>query len=145
MVPWVRLHDSACNITYAMFIWLPSIGSNAESTSKPPVTRPPTMKTLTLLKWQNEGKIEKFQTKKQIFLKWRDIGILLEIPWQVLEDWQRTKQSSEVCCDAVINHWLNNPTEEYPATWEGLYDLLEDCELDVVASNLKKAVANATR
>ena len=88
--------------------------------------------------------MEKFQTKKQIFLKWREIGSLLGIPFQELEDWQRRKHSSQDCCDAVINHWLNNPTEDYPTTWEGLYDLLEDCELGEVASNLKTAVENAT-
>ena len=112
------------------------------STSNPP--RVPTIKTLTVLKWRNDqGNIEKFQTKKQIFIKWRDMGNMLEIPWQVLEDWESNKKSSQECCDAVIHHWLNNPTEDYPATWEGLYELLKDCELDVVASKLKKAVERA--
>ena len=68
---------------------------------------------------------------------------MLEIPWQVLEDWQKDKRSSQDCCDAVIHHWLINPTEDYPATWEGLYELLEDCELGMVASKLKIAVKNA--
>ena len=71
------------------------------------------------------------------------MGNVLEIPWQELEDWEKNKRSSQDCCDAVIHHWLSNPTEEYPATWEGLYELLEDCELGVVASKLKIAVKSA--
>lgn len=113
------------------------------STANTGPPRVPTLKTLTVLKWRNDqGDIEKFHTKKQIFHKWRDMGNVLDIQWQELEDWKNNKRSSQDCCDAVIHHWLNNQTD-YPATWEGFYELLGDCELGVVASNLKRAVERA--
>ena len=90
-----------------------------------------------------DGQIKKFKTKSHLSLKWREIGNLLQIPYETLELWVKEKRSTEDCCDAVIHHWLSNPTKDYPSTWEGLYELLEDCGCSGVAERLKKAVENA--
>ena len=59
-----------------------------------------------------------------------------------MEVWSR-EMNSEDCCDAVLSQWLHYPPRRYPATWEGLCELLDDCELGELASELKLAVSNA--
>ena len=76
-----------------------------------------------------------------IIHKWRDIGNFV-VAWQQLEVWAKEKDAKE-CCEAVLSHWLDHPPRYYPATWEGLYELLDDSELSQVAIELKQAVINA--
>ena len=73
--------------------------------------------------------------------QWRDIGNLF-VPRQQLVVWDKEKGAKE-CCEEMLNYWLDNPPHQYPATWEGLYELLDDSELGEVASKLKCAVENA--
>ena len=49
----------------------------------------------------------------------------------------------EESCEAVLSHWLDHNPRHYPATWEGLYELLNDSELSQVVNKLKCAVNNA--
>ena len=76
-----------------------------------------------------------------IIHKWRDIGNFV-VAWQQLEVWAKEKDAKE-CCESVLSHWLDNPPCHYPATWEGLYELLDDSELGQVAIELRQAVDNA--
>jgi hypothetical protein len=95
-----------------------------------------------LIKWKNErGEVKKFRLKQSIMHKWRDIGSLW-LPWQQLEVWAKRKDDKN-CCEAVLCAWLDQSPRRYPATWEGLYDLLDDSELGQVAADLKQAVDNA--
>ena len=55
--------------------------------------------------------------------------------------WEKEKKTEE-CCTAVFHYWLDHPCEDYPPTWEGLGELLVDCELSQVATELKLAVNN---
>ena len=61
---------------------------------------------------------------------------------QQLDVWAKEKDAED-CCDAVLSHWLDHPPRHYPATWEGLYELLDDSELGQPAADLKKAVERA--
>ena len=76
-----------------------------------------------------------------IIHKWRDIGNLV-LPRQQLEAWARRRDEKE-CCELVLSHWLDQSPRRYPATWEGLYELLDDSKLGQVAIELKQAVDNA--
>ena len=108
-------------------------------------TAKPTSANMTVIRWKNEGgEIKKFRLKSSIMHKWRDVGNLV-VPRQQLEVWAREKDSSKECCEAVLSHWLDHPPRDYPATWEGLYELLEDSELGQVATDLKQAVDNVIR
>ena len=81
-----------------------------------------------MISWRNErGEVKKFRLKQSIMHKWRDIGDLV-IPWQQLEVWTKEKDAKE-CCSAVLSYRLEYPPHNYPATWEGLYELLKDSEL----------------
>ena len=102
----------------------------------------PTSSNLTVIRWKNEkGEIKKFRLKQSIIHKWKSIGDLV-VPRQQLEVWAKKKEDEE-SCRAVISYWLDHPPRHYPATWEGLYELLDDCELSQVIIELKQAVDNA--
>ena len=98
---------------------------------------------LMLIKWKDEqGQKQRFHLMNNIGHKWRDIA-------QVLSISQLTNLSTEYreipreCCRAVLDQWLTNPPPDYPATWNGLIELLEDCELRHVATELKTALRKA--
>ena len=102
----------------------------------------PTSTNLTVIRWRNErGDVKKFWLKQSIIHRWRKIGNLV-VPRQQLEVWAK-RLDDEECCEAVLSHWLDHPPRHYPATWGGLYELLDDSQLGQVATELKQAVDNA--
>ena len=75
---------------------------------------------------------------ERISSKWRDIGELIGLSFQQLDCMAREHRDKHLdCCRAVLGHWLENPSEEYPITWRGLIELLQDSELGQVVSELK--------
>ena len=71
--------------------------------------------------------------------------MLLGIDINELDSWEHQLQSSSSCWNKVIDHWLaGGGTAEYPATWEGLYTLLEDAECSQAAKDMEAAVKAAT-
>ena len=103
------------------------------------------VKNLTLIKWKDDGgEIQLFYLRENIAHKWRTIGELLDMTnskLQSLADEHRDKL--EECCRAVLGHWLENPPLEYPTTWQGLIDLLEDSQLGQVVTQLRTALSKA--
>lgn len=48
------------------------------------------------------------------------------------------------CWVKVMDYWMiENPTPEYPLTWDGLCEMLEDVEYTEVAKELREAVEAA--
>ena len=73
--------------------------------------------------------------------KWRDLGRLVLIEEAQLEGFARKYQNDiNECCRAVLTKWQENPPPDYPATWGGLIELLEDCQLPEVVKELKEAL-----
>ena len=117
-------------------LYAPHILASQKHTAKPNMTN------LTIFKWKNkDGEVKKFRLKSRVVHKWRDIGDIVT-SYEQLEVWDKDKDSNG-CCSAVLNHWLNHPPSQYPATWEGLIELLDDIELSNVAIELKVALENA--
>ena len=100
------------------------------------------MKNLTLLKWKDsQGKQHKLRIVQNICPKWRYIGNLLGISDPVLESMlSQYRGDLEECCYAVLRRWLDNGSPDYPLTWEGLLDLLEDADCAEVAEELREAL-----
>ena len=95
-----------------------------------------------MIKWKNErGEAKKFRLRQSIIHKWRNLGDLV-VPRQQLEVWAKRKDDEE-SCRSVLSYWLDHPPRHYSATWEGLYELLDDSELDQVATEHKQAVENS--
>ena len=105
-------------------------------------TAKPTSANLKLIKWRNsQGEVKRFRLITSIMNKWRDVGDMV-VHSQQLDVWSK-KMDDKDCCRAMLLYWLVNPPSKYPVTWEGLYELLEDCELSEIARELKMAVDNA--
>ena len=100
------------------------------------------MKDLTLIKWKDsQGKQHKLRIVQNVCPKWRYIGNLLEISDPVLESiLSQYRGDLEECCYAVLRQWLDNGSPDYPLTWEGLIELLEDSDCAQIAQELRDAL-----
>ena len=80
---------------------------------------------------------------ERVSLNWRDIGELIGLSYQQLECIRDDRDKNIDRCRAVLGHWLENPPEEYPITWRGLIELLQDSELGQVVTELKNALSRS--
>ena len=101
---------------------------------------------LKLIKWEDkQGQKQKFYLMDKIESKWRDIGQLLGLSISQLDDLSTKYQDKPTeCCRAVLGWWLDKPPPDYPATWNGLIELLEDCQLSHVVTELKTVLSKAS-
>ena len=99
---------------------------------------------LTLIRWRDDqGRIQRFYLMDNISYKWRIIGELLGLPFPKLESIaMEHRDKPENCCRSVLGQWLDNPSPRYPATWQGLLELLEDGKLGEIATQLRTALEN---
>ena len=96
---------------------------------------------LQCIKWTEGGETKRFFLIEKIANKWRILGQLLSIEEAQLEGFVRQYQNDiNECCRAVLTKWQENPPPDYPATWGGLIELLEDCRLPEVVKELKGAL-----
>ena len=104
-----------------------------------------TVKHLTLIKWKDDGGVVKlFYLRENIAYKWRIIGELLGLTYSKLQSLAaKHRDQPEECCRAVLGLWLQSPPTDYPTTWQGLIDLLEDSQLNEVVSQLRTALSKA--
>ena len=104
---------------------------------------------LSIIKWKDRSeKVWQFHLTEKIAHKWHTIGELLGLTYsklQSLDDKYRHwfKSRPEECCRAVLDLWLDNPPPDYPPTWQGLIDLLEDSQVGEVASELRSILSRA--
>ena len=76
--------------------------------------------------------------------KWRTVGHQLGLlPSQLEGIASQFSNNATECCRAVLGEWLENPPPDYPVTWDGLMELLEDCKLTQVAVKLESALTEA--
>ena len=80
----------------------------------------------------------------EISHKWRIIGEILGLPFSKLQSLAAEhRDKPEECCRAVLGHWMDNPPPDYPTTWQGLIELLEDSQLGQVVSQLRTVLHKA--
>ena len=108
----------------------------------------PTLQNLQLIRWMNKnGELKKFQLQPLIRIKWIQIGDLVNIHYDLLASWSREYHGDPLkCIRAVLSRWLCNPTEDYPATWDGLYELLADIDHEYreITHQLKQCLGDAS-
>ena len=76
--------------------------------------------------------------------RWHSIGQSLGLLPSQLDGISTEHRDNAIeCCRAVLGKWLENPPPDYPVTWDGLLELLEDCQLAQVAVKLKSALSEA--
>lgn len=82
-----------------------------------------------------------FQLLEKISTKWKDIGTLIGLLPSKLEVISKQNGPDSVeCCRAVLNLWVENHTERYSFTWDGLIELLEDIGMTTAASDLQTII-----
>ena len=77
--------------------------------------------------------------------EWRTLGEVLDVPFSKLKsiaDEYRGKPKE--CCRAILGQWLDNPPRNYPITWHGLLELLEDSQLGQVVAELRAILDKAS-
>ena len=63
------------------------------------------------------------------------------IPEAKLEMWgTQTSHDPHKCCNKVFDYWFQNPPKDYPVTWRGFIELLEDVPFKALAEELKEAL-----
>ena len=94
-----------------------------------------------LIKWHEEGRQCEFRLVDRVSAKWRNFGLLLDLKPNVLDGWNKQfLADSGDCWVRVMQHWMDGGSKVYPATWQGLYGLVEDVGYPAVAKELKEVV-----
>lgn len=108
-----------------------------------------TLNRLTLLKWHDEqGHTRTFRLADKVSAGWILFGTLLGLSSNQLDVMRQDNSgSATLCWRAVMEWWVRGGhgslDEEYPITWEGLYQLLQDAEYSEVAGELERVVSRA--
>ena len=101
------------------------------------------MMNLSRIKYTEGGEEKIFSLRDKISTQWRDIGMLLGIPVQVLDDMGRGRgqPSSIKSLQNIMMLWVDGQgARNYPVTWDGLYDVLKDVGLAQLVHELKAAI-----
>ena len=105
----------------------------------------PSLANLFIMKWKDEeGKLHRLKIFQELGKHWKDIGILVGLTWQELEKIEASSGGEEIrLSQLVFKDWLSGKhIENYPNTWAGLHELLQDVELVELAEKMRVALAN---
>ena len=97
-----------------------------------------------MFKWRGEsGAKQQLRIIESISSKWQDLATLVGLSMSQMDGIQ--KQSlleTEQCCLRVFDHWIisNREFTNYPITWSGLQELLEDIGHRALAKQMKTAL-----
>ena len=80
----------------------------------------------------------------RVSARWRKFGLLLDLKPNVLNGWntQFLADASD-CWVQVMQHWIDGGSKDYPATWQGLCDLVKDAGYPAVAKEFIETVEHA--
>ena len=126
--------------------WRPANEAEVKTSAENFLSAGISLKLLRLIKWRDKSGEEQSLINR-VCSKWESFGCRLEIPQIMLDIWrEECLYNLPRCWLKVMEYWLTGgETPDYPATWDGLYKLLEDVEFDDVAWQLRNAVLAATR
>ena len=73
--------------------------------------------------------------------KWHEMGRLLGRGDELESISMKHQKDPESCCIDLLQKWLDGGcSSQYPVTWDGLLELLDDLEFSIVAEKLKSAL-----
>lgn len=102
----------------------------------------PTLQLLTLIKWTDSNGVERsYNLVDQISSKWEDVVIRLKLNHR-RDNYKQNNADNEQCLKDVFTDWIhqNGHPPEYPLTWVGVFQLLQDVGMTTAAEDLKKAL-----
>ena len=125
-------------LSVLVFLTVPQATETALPLSAPALN----LHSLTIIKWRNdEGNVDRFNVISSVAYKWHDIGKILDIDYGSLEAISMKHQDPKRCCDDVFNKWLEDGSDHYPITWDGLVEILKDAGLPHESEKLKIALS----
>ena len=100
---------------------------------------------LSLMEWNESGKIRKVQIYTEAAHRWMEIGQNLGLISGVLESIKRDNHTDRDQLTTVLGEWMNNASKlpnsrRYPKIWSGLIQLLVDSDLADLADRVYKAL-----
>ena len=96
---------------------------------------------LTCLRWTDKGQAQILKIREKIGPRWEEAGDLLGLPTERLKGIDMHRRGDVgMCCRDVLVDWLHENQGDYPATWEGVVQLLEVMNLSTAAQQLKNAL-----
>ncbi len=83
----------------------------------------------------------------KVSAKWQEFGTRLGQDLNQMKSWAEKHRGNGIkIWKEVMDCWLTEGgTRDYPATWEGLYSLLDGLNLSAVAVELRHAVSKCAR
>ena len=108
-----------------------------------PVSSTPSLSISNLirLRWTDKGQARILKIREKISPRWEEAGDLLGLTIERLQG-IRIQRLGDVgmCCRDILVDWLHENQGDYPVTWEGMVQLLEDMELSAAAQQLQNAL-----
>ena len=95
------------------------------------------------MKWKDEaGEVQRLRIFQAVSEHWKDTAMLLGFKWSKMEEIERRSEGEAIrCCQLVFKDWIDGKyNSNYPKTWAGLYELIEDVELQELAERMKVAL-----
>ena len=102
-----------------------------------------------LLKWEDEnGVIRELKIYSKIAHRWRQIATQLGFELGEIDSIEENHHRNHSRVTAVLSQWFDNAVNlpnasQYPKSWLGLINLLEDAELGEVAEELRTALTES--
>lgn len=101
----------------------------------------PDMALLALIKYTDcDGNIKRFNLIMEIQNDCKDLGTVLGIERETLNNFDETTPSETEMCSFILQTWIQRGKISYEVTWDGLLEALEDASLGGIASHLEKAL-----
>ena len=108
-----------------------------------PVSSTPSLSisNLTRLRWTDKGQPRILKIREKISPRWEEAGDLLGLTVERLKGIDMHRRGNVgMCCRDVLVDWLHENQGDYPTTWEGMVQVLEDMDLSAAALQLKNAL-----
>ena len=106
----------------------------------------PTLDELLILKYTDKGEKMKIRIIKEACYMWKDIVTLIcndRSIIKILE--QKCRGDPKECLiQTFIDYFINKKPTKYSQDWNGLIELLEDVDLETLASDVKHALSRDT-
>ena len=95
------------------------------------------------MKWRKDGQTQRLKIADTICNEWKKIGKILSIPPAKLQTWSTQARDDPLSClNKVLDHWFQNPPDDYPLKWSAFIELLEDTDFTDLARELRDALDN---
>jgi hypothetical protein len=105
---------------------------------------------MDLIKWKDENGVEReLRIFSKIGHKWEDIATRLGLGGEISAIKQDSHYQTSLCIKVLFKKWFENATRlpnarDYPKSWRGLINLLNDVQLGEVAKELERALSSQT-